>query len=161
MTDLKCSRVISRRNGFSLVECLATLSVLLVLGMASASLLSSVTEIGLQANHNKMARSMIERLALAIRFDVSIADSIEVTNEGKRLKIMQNDMIVEFVVIDEPISIRRESANTKDKKASVTNEQFVLTNRCVPVFSESDTFVQLRLTHDGQPNPWIIEAAKR
>ena len=146
------------RSAYSLIECMATLSVLMVVGMASARMFQSIAKIGLDTNENKMTRASIDRLSQVLRSDVKAAETLEVNSNGKVLIAQgQDGQTVDFKIVDETHEIQRQ-LTASDGSTSV--DTFRLNTYCEPTFTRENDLVRLRLTPDDRRNPWIIEVPK-
>ncbi|NNE00634.1 MAG: prepilin-type N-terminal cleavage/methylation domain-containing protein [Pirellulaceae bacterium] len=146
-----------RRRGFNLMECMATLAVLMVLGMAAATLLVDITQIGLRANQSKMSRASIARLSTQFRHDMDDSTGVNIQDNGTALQIDLDQTTIRYEVVADPVAIDR-TVHSGDE--IVSRERYPLTPRCQPSFADDDRIVQAKLTADGQANAWIIEAAK-
>ncbi|MGB7346231.1 MAG: prepilin-type N-terminal cleavage/methylation domain-containing protein [Pirellulaceae bacterium] len=145
------------RCGFSLVECMATLSILMVLGLSAATLLAKVTQIGVQTNQDKMSRQMVVRLSRQLRRDIAESSSVDLSDDGSKLQVKLSDQTVTYETRRKPAAVDR-SVSTDENVTAV--EQFGLPVRCEPLFSQTDQTVDLRLTASEQLSPWIIQAVK-
>jgi hypothetical protein len=135
---------------------MATLSALTVMGLAASTLLSKVTQIGLETTHHKASRHMILRMSRALRTDVSTAESATI-QDATELVLQRSGQNITYSIVDSPTAIRR---MVHRKGEPVSTEQFDLPARCRPRFSESKDTVELQLTAPGSRNPWTIEAVK-
>ena len=149
------------RRGTTLIEIMATLSVLLVLGIATAKLLTSVTRIGFHANERKTSIAMIERLANDFRRDVALSQSISIDQQAESIDLVAGSMAIQYAFDAQTRTIQR-TENFAAKLAADKKrlERYRLTARCQPKFVADDTLVTLQLVPKGQPNPWTIQAAK-
>ncbi len=77
MNKASDKRYQSRRIGFTLIEVMGTLSVLLAIALAGAGMLGRVTRIGLERKKADQARVDIARLAAEFRADVHATDEID------------------------------------------------------------------------------------
>jgi hypothetical protein len=135
---------------------MATLSVLTVMGLAASTLLSKVTQIGLETNHNKASRHMILRMSRAFRSDVLAAQSVTVQNDTE-VVLQGSSQTITYSISDSPLGIHRVENRNGD---AVSTEQFGLPARCLPRFVETEDAFQLQLTAPDSRNPWTIEAVK-
>ncbi len=88
-SHLRCGRRSKRRiccQAFSLLEVVATLSVLLVVAVGATTMLGSITDIGLRYRHASEENAAVRRFADAFRGDVS--DSVDVVAEDNRLRLL-------------------------------------------------------------------------
>lgn len=145
----------NRRSGYTLVEILATLGVLMVMGLAAAKLLGSVTDIGLRTSKNKQARVTAERFAQQLRKDIAVANQATVSDDGASIDVQTDSHDVHYVVLAPNHCIDRVAK--KDGK-QVSQERYALTDRCTPVFSTDQKLVRLQLMPESQLTQWTIEA---
>ncbi len=142
-----------RRTATTLVELLGTLSVLLVLGMTAASLLSKVADIGTQSNQARQGRASIERLATEFRRDVQQASELQLPADHS-IEITTPSQTIRYSWEEDPTIIRR-SVTRAGKTPEL--DQFRLPADCQPSCQQTNGIVSLRLGNDNQMQPWIIE----
>lgn len=143
------------RCGTTLLEMLATLSVLLVLGVASANLLRAVTEVGSYNAHRKQVRSSVLRLAESLRLDVQNARSLAPGDESWPLVMTTAGATVKYDWDANSHAIER-SRGDGDSRIGV--ERFQLSDHCQAKLSLTPDLVKLELNEGDQNHPWIIEA---
>jgi hypothetical protein len=146
-----------------LVETLATLGVLMVMGVAASKLLTAVTDVGVRTGRNNMARAMTVRLAADFRSDIAAAESVVISEDGADLKIKIADRQVRYHIDSPQHTVSRivENAGADSAKQTATPlafEEFTLAARCVPIFSQHDEIIRLELTPPNPSAPWTIEA---
>ncbi len=154
-------RIPQRRNASTLVEVLGTLSVLLVLGVSAASILGSITQVGVRSNRATQSRASVERLARVFRQDIHRAREINASDTPLRLDLSNDSMTVRYQWHEKLSSIRR-TASQGETQLSI--DTFDLPDDFQPVISVLDDLVVLRL-NDGdsvaeQGRRWVIEARR-
>ena len=147
-----------RRGGYTLVELLASLTVLLVMGMSAAKLLTTVTQIGLGANDRKASIAMIEKLSSDFRTDVGQAEAITIGQDADTIELVMDQSTIRYKFDEATRSINR--SQEESQQGTKRNESYKLTDRCQPQFVSDDDLVTLRLTPEGVSNPWAIEAPR-
>ncbi|QDT12049.1 hypothetical protein [Stieleria marina] len=155
------------RDGFTLVECMATLSVLMMMGLAASTLLSKVTQIGIDTNADKASRSMVLRLSRQLRQDVAEGDKVQLSSDAKSVSIQLDQSVIRYTVqrtlvsggpvAGTPVAVER-AVTKMDTTESV--ERYSLPPECDPVFADDEGIVSLRLTSPEQRHVWKIEAVK-
>lgn len=142
------------RRGYTLLECIATLSFLMLIGISAGKLFRSVAEIGLENNQTRMSRAMIDRLSMTLRQDMRTAEEVSVNDAGQTLLIETNDSTIKYQVVQGSNSIARERI---DGETTESTESFHVTNRCEPLFHTDQQIMRLHLTSKQAENPWTIE----
>ena len=154
MNNYRTSR---RRTGFSIVELLATLSLLLLIAITGVSMLSTVTEIGLKNRNRTQIRLDVARLASRFRADVHTAQKVALGKQTKSIELTLNDRVVRYRFDGRiPAMIRQCQMPSQPNQF----DQFGLTRQCDPEFSTKGRLVTLRLTAGDSRNPWIIQAVR-
>ncbi|TWT83709.1 hypothetical protein CA13_51760 [Planctomycetes bacterium CA13] len=146
------------RRGITLIEIMATMSVLLTFGVTAAGILRSVTEIGRQGNQANQARRSAERLADRLRADVSLADEIDVESDGFPLELQSDQMRIRYEVDATHSMLRRSVFTGGDSPSSV--DAFLLPKSDARVVEVDSDRVSVRLTDAGVIPAWVIEAAR-
>ena len=147
----------SQRLGFTLIEVIGTLSVLLAIALAGVGMLGSVTRIGLERKQADQARVDMARLATKFRADVHEADEIGLDDRGQWIDLTIGDQVVRYQFhSDSQVIVRRRT----DLNERSPIDSFGMTERCRPGFDVQDRQVILRLTAEDARNPWIIEAVR-
>ena len=145
------------RDGFTLIEVLGTLSVLLAIALAGTSMLATVTKIGLANKQANQARADIARLAAMFRTDVHAAEMAETSADGQALDLSVDGEMIRYQ-IDEPsrrIVRKRIEANKQGPL-----EWFRISDHCQPAFAVGDRQITLRLTTQDARHPWIIQGVR-
>ncbi len=148
---------ISQRTAITLIEVLGTLSVLLVLGLAAVSILGKVTDIGVRTNLARQGRASIERLAPLFRDDVRHAQQINLSQTDGSIEIVRGQQQVQYSWRNRPATIFRRVTQA-ETQSSV--DRFTLPDPCRPACFIDDDIVSLRLSAEGQPQPWMIEVRR-
>ncbi len=156
---------------------MSTLSILMILGLATATVLSKVTQIGLQTNHQKSARQMTLRLSRQFRHDIGAASNITLADDGSSLTLQIDSDTITYVARTNPVAVDRKAQPSADQKSDAvadnqakpatdqakplaSAERYGLPLQCEPQFSQTDDIVSLRLTSPSQRSKWIIQAVK-
>lgn len=148
-----------RNAGYTLIEMVAAFSVLLVLAVASAQMLTAVTEIGISTTDRRQVRADVERLADQIRSDRRDADSVFVTDADDsdwKLTITTDGNAVDYQFDPVAATIRR---SVSISEQNVATDRFVLTKKMLPTLVETDDTVQLWLRKSKMVT-WMVEIGK-
>jgi hypothetical protein len=151
------------RTGFTLVEMIAVMSTLLLLGIAATTMLASVTEIGLQHRHAMEERSAVLRLADIVRDDVDGSIDVVVQDGRWPLRVIRADEVVEYGWNASSRKLTRVSRLKKDQGESATEsissiDVFPLTDPSEPRVEIEEARVRLVLRESGRNGAWIVEA---
>lgn len=157
MGDLPATDRRHTPHGFTLIEVLGTLSVLLAIAVASTSMLGTVTGVGLAGKQADQARTDIARLATSFRADVRQAARTTVGHAGTSIDLAIGDQLIRYQFLADAPSVIRRRIDSGETKSI---ESFSLTQRCRPQFELQDRQVKLRLTAENARDPWIIEAVR-
>jgi hypothetical protein len=160
-TRLCGERIAQRRNATTLVEVLGTLSVLLVLGVSAASILGSITQVGVLSNRATQGRASVERLAKSFRQDIHQASEISLSDVPSAIDLSTDTETVRYQWHEKLGSFRR-TASEGETQLSI--DTFELPDDFQPVISVTDDLVVLRLNAgDGagqKGRRWVIEAIR-
>jgi YD repeat-containing protein len=154
----KHNRKIVTRAAITLFEVIATLSVLLVLGVSAANLLGAITDIGARTAQRQQGRASIERLAASFRRDVHNAGEVTLRDSHWPIELKTAAATIRYEWDDQASLIERRASAGETRLAV---EQFRLPDRCNARISLSQEIVTLVLSDDEQTQPWIIEASRR
>jgi prepilin-type N-terminal cleavage/methylation domain-containing protein len=146
------------RGGYTLIEVLATLSILLLIAITAVSMLNTVTALGLSGKQNAQQRVDVGRLAARFRADIYRSDDINLDNENHTIDLSTAGGLVRYRCQFNPTAVTRERVEPTGGKSF---ERFPLTTRCEPTFSTAGNLVVLRLTPADARIPWVIEATRR
>ncbi len=140
-----------RRTGTTLLEMVATMSVLLLLAVSAVRMLSAVTDIGTTTADQNRGRRSIERLAKSIRQDFAsltptqtLTWPLEIAGEEQRITYAydQNSQAIVRTVFDE--------------SKPIETDRFTLPADCVPDFEREPELTRLVLKR-GPSISWSIE----
>ena len=153
----------SARRAFSLLEVVATLSVLLVIALTAASMLGSITNIGLRYRHAFQERESVRRFAEAFRADISNTVDVVTADNRWPLELVSQEHVVEYRWDPSSKQLFRlvRSPSDGDAPAEIlATDVYPLTDRCRPrlVIAEDRVSVILRETQDAPG--WIVEAPR-
>lgn len=147
----------TQRSGFTLVEMIAAFSVLFVLAVTSAQLLSAVTRVGVAAADRRMTQASVQRFADQVHADRSDAAQIRVrTGDDWQLTITTDTGDVRYRFVSDEASIRR--TVTRDD-AIVVTDRYILANDASPTVDEDDDVIQIWLRRSATVT-WMVEVAK-
>ncbi|TWU47245.1 hypothetical protein Poly51_50440 [Rubripirellula tenax] len=142
--------------GITLVEMVATLSLLLTLSIVAVRMLSSVTEIGRQTAENQRGRASILRLADAMHEDRQSATSMDATDWPLSLETERGE--VTYDMDFELQEIRRTLRDSS--RAKIVVDRFPLPRRCEPALESDAGQAQIVLMR-GKDVSWTIELSAR
>ena len=150
------SRKRKLRCGYTLIEVLAVLSIMLLVAVSAVRMLDAVTDLGINTKQNAQARRDVERLATQFRGDVSGGGEIMLTD--RRFSILRPDgqMVSYEIREDLDVVVRTEFDSRKARKAT---ESYAIAVHCAAKFTESPEQLVLQLS-DREGMPWIVEAMK-
>ena len=146
-----------RRKGFTLIEMLGTLAVLLAVGVAAVSILGAVTEIGVSTNENRQGRISVERLAAVLRNDVSRAVDVDLSDDGTMLNLTTAGASVHYQSQQSPPAILRRVVRSDSKTA---HDRFALPSNCNPAAMVEEDRVVLHLSGASKSRRLLIEASR-
>ena len=147
----------SKRRGFTLIEVIGTLSVLLAIALAGTSMLATVTRIGLANKQANQARADIARLAIQFRGDVRNAQLDQMHEDSQAIDLSIGDQVIRYQFDPQAQVIVRKRVDSGQEPPL---DFFTLTQRCHPVFAVENRQVILRLTEPDARDPWIIQAVQ-
>ena len=143
------------------MEVLGTLSVLLVLGVSAASILGSITQIGVRSNRAMLSRASAERLAKVFRDDIHQASEISVSDAPLGFDLSTGPLTVRYRWNEKQFWLRR-SVSEGEKQLSI--ESFDFSDDVRPGISVTDELVTLRLNDEDIAEKtgrrWVIEARR-
>ncbi len=147
----------SKRQGFTLIEVIGTLSLLLAIALAGTSMLATVTKIGLANKQANQARADIARLAIQFRADVRNAQLDQLHEDSQAIDLSIGDQVIRYQFDPRTQVIVRKRVDSGQEPPL---DFFTLTEHCFPAFAVQDRQVNLRLTEPDARNPWIIQAVQ-
>jgi len=145
-----------RNSGFTLIEVIATVALLLILAVSTVGILSAVTEIGVRHGKARQARASVERLAKIFRSDVSEAEDVVIAESQWPLELRSPRAIVRYDWDAEKQTFRRSRQLASTKQDQV--DRFLLPENCNPAVSISDRRVTLEINSPHLKSRWAIEA---
>jgi hypothetical protein len=153
------------RTGFTLVEMIAVMSTLLLLGIAATTMLASVTDIGLQHRHAMEERSAMLRFAKIVRDDVNGSIDVVLHNQAWPLRVIRADEVVQYDWNPSSRELTRiarfKNGNTEtepDTEAISSTDVFPLTGHSNPRVEIEEARVRVVLREPGRNGAWIVEA---
>lgn len=151
-------RVRRARRGMTLIEVLATISVLLVVATTAASILGAITEVGTRFNKGRETRASVIRLAKQFRADVTVASGVAQQKEGWPLELTQGKDVVKYDWELNEAAIAR-SVYRDDQRTAI--DHFRVSSRFQPRVDMSEDRVTLILREVETTMPWVIEVARK
>lgn len=148
-------------HGFTLIEVIATLSLLLVVAVAAAGMLESISEVGLRYKHSLQERGAVRRLASVIRKDSLLSTDI-VSDQGDwPLQIVLPSRTVQYqwdAAKNRVVRLlhARESDGSSGKLLGT--EMFQLTDQCEPRFIVQKERLVLFVRESNATANWVVEA---
>lgn len=160
--SVACAR--QRRSGTTLLEMIATLSLLLVLATTAVRMLREVTEIGTRTSETHHARVAIERLADQVRQDARDAQDITAGASGNNsssdtswpLVIRKHEAEIRYDFAAADHQIRR---SIHEDSQTVAIDRFTLPAMCEPELKIEEDLVSISLLRSDAVS-WTIEAMK-
>ncbi|TWU32569.1 hypothetical protein [Novipirellula artificiosorum] len=151
-----------QRSAITLIEVMGTLSVLLALGLAAASILQGVTEIGQARNQSNQVRSSVRRLVNQLRTDVKNASEITVVDEALPITIRTPESEIRYTFDTGSHEMRRVVFRSEPGQSTLASaaESFSLPHSREPTVSVDDDFVTVDLLGQDAATPWMIEVKR-
>ncbi len=134
------------------------MSILLLIGITAASMLRTVTVVGLSGKQNAQERANVARLAARFRADVHRAKQISLDDANQAIDLNISGGLVRYRCHFDPTVMTRERVEPTGEKSF---ERFQLTTQCEPKFLVDGKLATLRLTPQDARIPWVIEATQR
>lgn len=144
------------RRGVTLVEVLATMSMLLVIAIAAVGMLGRVTKIGLESKQADQVRANIARLAGQLREDVHVAEQVNLDGDGSSIELVTAKRTIRYRCDAPSLGIGRQAEEGKQ----TSREWFGLGDHLQPRFDVDNDQVRLELSPAGSRHRWIIEATR-
>ena len=151
----------STRRGFTLVEMIAVLSTLLLLGIAATTMLANVADIGLQHRRAMEERSAVLRFAETFRDDVGGSIDVVLLDDAWLLRVVQPNEVVEYGWNRSSRELTRVARLRNDRGEAETissTDRFPLNDRTDPRVEIEDSRVRVVLREPGRYGDWIVEA---
>jgi len=156
------------RHGVTLIEVIGTLSVLLAIGISSATIMSSVTKIGRRGNASVQQRDAIQRLATQLRTDVHQANELPSSTEAWPLQLLGSDFEVRYQWSAEQGSLRRtrlESGQIKSVESfeigKERNAALRTSENQVTVVIDAESFSTEPFSTEPASHSFVVEAVHR
>ncbi|WP_372722553.1 type II secretion system protein [Novipirellula sp.] len=147
------------RYGVTLIEVIGTLSVLLAIGISSATIMSSVTKIGRRGNASVQQRNAIQRFATQLRTDVHQANELpSSTEETWPLQLIGSDFEVRYQWNAEQGSLRRTRLESGQVKSVESFEIGKERNAALRIRESQVTVV---IDTESASHPFMVEAVHR
>jgi type II secretory pathway pseudopilin PulG len=149
------------RTGFTLLEMIAVMSTLLLLGIAATTMLTSVTDIGLQHRRAMEERSAVLRFAEILREDVDGSIDVIRQNEAWPLRVIRADEVVEYgwnASSRELTRVARLKSDQGKTEMISSTDLFPLTGHSDPRVEIEEVRVRVVLREPGRNGAWIVEA---
>lgn len=154
-TEIRSPRVVrDNRAGMTLLEMIATLSLLLVLAVTAVRMLRDVSAIGEKTTLDGRGRVAVERLADRVRTDAAACDSI--SGDQWPLKMSSGNSEIRYEFLADLNQIQRR-VFTDDKPVAV--DRFVLPEACDPKIDSDSERVKIALLQRADIS-WTIEVNK-
>lgn len=158
----RAGRIARHRKATTLVEVLGTLSVLLVLGVSAASILGSITQVGVRSSRAMHNRASVERLAKVFRQDVHRASEKTASDTPTAVDLSDDSVTVRYQWNEKLSSIVR---TVRENQKQLSIDTFELPDDFQPVISVADELVVLRLNDEDNAKAkgrrWVIEATSK
>ena len=145
------------RRGFTLIEVLGTLGILLALGVSAVVILGDITEIGVRTNEDRQGRISIERLAQTFRDDVHHAAEIEISDDQSMRTLATGSTSIHYELQQSPPAVFRRVIESDSKTA---RDLFPLPSKCRPTVAIDGKHVLLRLNSGQDSQRLVIEASQ-
>ena len=142
-------------RGVTLIEVIGTLSILLAIGVSTATIMSAVTKVGRRGNASVQQRDAIKRFATQLRTDVHQANEFESSAEGWPLQLRGSDFEVRYELHTEQGSLRRTRLES-DQVTSVESFEFGKERQITLQTSENQ--VTVVIDTESAAYPFIVEA---
>ncbi|QDT04048.1 hypothetical protein K227x_24340 [Rubripirellula lacrimiformis] len=141
----------THRRGTTLLEMVATMSVLLVLAVAAVRMLSTVSEIGIATADDGRRRSEASRLADSFRQDIRAADTVQA--DQWPVEISHDDLEIRYQYDPAESAVDRTIWRDSDR---IATDRFRLPIKCDPQLESDPDRIRLSLAR-GVGVSWIVE----
>lgn len=131
----------NQRGGYTLLELVAVLAGLFLIGVSATRILYQVDELGRQSLATKQVIQSVEKLAIDFRTDLKDASNVDEV-QSDFIALSNDKRTTEYRVEDNPARIER--VVTTDEKI-VAAETYYLTENCRPFFARRDGVNQRRV----------------
>lgn len=148
-----------QRSGFTLIEVIATVALLLILAVSTAGILSAVTDIGKRNGRAHLTRTSIDRLSHLFREDVREADDLVIPESQWPMELRSTKSIVQYDWDPKKQTFRRSRRMAENDDAKTAQvDRFLLPDDCQPRVTHEGRRVTLELQCPQLQTPWTIEA---
>jgi len=148
---------VRRRRAMTLLEVMASISVLLIIGVSAASILGKVTDIGAQNSQSQQSRQSVRRLSGVLRRDVRLAQEVNLAGDNSLIELLSDGQVIRYTWSRESGDLMRQS---EQDGVPMQFDRFRLPPNCRPTARATGAIVALEVKQEGQPHPWIIEALR-
>ncbi len=142
------------QRGYSMIETLATFSLMSVIAIASVGILNSITHNGIEFTHARQSRRDAQRIADTLRNDASktINASIPMKQWPVTLEHDKSTTVYDWNSA-EYILTRTETAGQNNLRT----ERFLLPKNSEPRMTIAKSRLTLLIDLPDKHNPWVIE----
>ena len=143
-----------RQRGYSLIETLATFSLMSLLAVASVGILNSITENGIDLAHARQSRRDAQRMADTLRDDASrtITASIPAQQWPVTLEHDNSTTVYDWNPADNILTRTETAGQNKIRK-----ERFLLPEDSEPRMTLANSRITLLIALSDKHSPWVIE----
>lgn len=146
-----------RRGAMTLLEVMASISVLLIIGISAASILGKVTEVGARSSSSQQWRQSAQRLSGVLRRDVRAAEEVQLDSDEALIELVSDAQAIRYLWSSESGDLIRQ---VQRDDLPTEFDRFKLPPDCRPTVRTSGDVVALDLKQPRQQHPWIIEAKR-
>ena len=146
-----------RRRAMTLLEVMASTSVLLIIGVSAASILAKVTDIGARSSSSQQYRQSVQRLSGVLRRDVRDAEQVNLDGDDTLLELVSDAGVIRYAWSSESGDLVRQ---WQRGELPSRLDRFPLPPDCQPSVRESGDLVVLEMKQSRRQHPWIIEAKR-
>ena len=145
-----------RRRGYSLIETLATFSLMSLLAIASVGILNSITQNGIDFAHARQSRRDAQRMADTLRDDAGKTINANIPTKQWPVTLEHdNSTTVYDWNSAENILTRTETA----EENKLRTERFLLPRDSEPRMTIDQSRLTLLIDLPDKHNPWVIEGS--
>ena len=147
-----------KRSGTTLIEVLATLTILLVIGISAAKMLAQVSRLGSRTQRARLSQAAAQRLADRFRNDIANAKSFRARDTTLTIQLQTTATVIEYDCDHENHWVTRQA---RREGQLVSADRYAFSDEFLPLPNVEGDLVSLRLERPDHTQPWIIEARKR
>ncbi|MGI9468584.1 MAG: prepilin-type N-terminal cleavage/methylation domain-containing protein [Rubripirellula sp.] len=144
----------SQPAGYTLIEILATLSLLSTLAIASVTIINTLTKDGIESAHGRQSRRDVHRLASSLREDSTRTASLSPGNLNWPVKLTHESSQTVYDWNQSENSLTRTEIAGQ---SPVLSERFLLPKGSKPEMAAGAARLTLRISLPGENHSWIIE----